>query len=71
MYGDPAPCHLEYKYDDRHRETEIFCKDGDRERILYKLTYEDDRFGNWIKQTSSIPDDKLVYAAHFKVLCHH
>jgi hypothetical protein len=56
IYGDPAPCHLQYKYDDKHRTTEVFCTDGSRERIVHKYTYEDDRFGNWIKQVSSIPD---------------
>ena len=56
MYGDPAPCHLQYKYDDKHRTTEIFCAEGARERIFRKYAYEDDRVGNWIKQISSVPD---------------
>ena len=56
MYGDPAPCQVQYRHDDKHRTTEVFCTDGSRERVLYKYTYEDDRFGNWIKQVSSVPD---------------
>jgi YD repeat-containing protein len=56
MYGDPASCQHQYKYDDRHRTTEIFCTDGDREKIIWKYAYEDDRFGNWIKRTGSVPD---------------
>src|SRR5207245_9360830 len=62
MYGDPAPCHLQYKYDDKHRTTEIFCTDGTRERIFRKYAYEDDRFGNWIKQISSVPDGESFRA---------
>jgi len=56
MYGDPAPCHLQYKYDDKHRTVEVFCTDGKREKIFGKYAYEDDRFGNWIKLVSSVPD---------------
>ena len=56
MYGDPAPCRLQYKYDDKHRTSEIFCIEGTREKILWKYTYENDRVGNWKKQTSSVPD---------------
>jgi hypothetical protein len=56
MFGDPAPCRFQYKYDDNHRETQMFCTDGTNERILQKYSYEDDRFGNWIKRVSSVPD---------------
>jgi hypothetical protein len=62
MYGDPAPCHFQYKYDDKHRETQMFCPDGARERILQKYAYEDDRFGNWIKRVSSVPDGETFRA---------
>ncbi len=56
MYGDPAPCHLQSKFDDKHRMTELFCTDGAREKVFRKYSYEDDRVGNWIKQVSSVPD---------------
>jgi hypothetical protein len=56
MFGDPAPCRFQYKYDDKHRETQMFCTDGANGRILRKYSYEDDRFGNWIKRVSSVPD---------------
>jgi len=56
MYGDPATCHYQYKYDDKHRETQRFCMEGTRERILEKYAYEDDRFGNWIKRQASVFD---------------
>jgi hypothetical protein len=56
MYGDPAPCHLQSKFDDKHRTTELFCTDGAREKVFRKYSYEDDRVGNWIKQVSSVPD---------------
>ena len=62
MYGDPAPCHFQYKYDDKHRETQMYCTDGTRERILQKYAYEDDRFGNWIKRVSSVPDGETFRA---------
>jgi hypothetical protein len=56
MYGDPATCHYHYKYDDKHRETQRFCMEGTRERILEKYAYEDDRFGNWIKRQAAVFD---------------
>ena len=56
VYGDPLPCHPQHKYDDKHRTTEDFCTDGTREKVLWKYAYEEDRFGNWIKQVSSVPD---------------
>jgi hypothetical protein len=62
MYGDPAPCHLQYKYDDKHRTTEVFCIEGTRERIFRKYAYEDDPVGNWIRQTSSVPDGESFRA---------
>ena len=54
-FGDPASCRYEYKYDDKHRQTERFCA-GAPEKILERYTYEDDRFGNWIKRVASVPD---------------
>ncbi len=62
MYGDPAPCPLERKYDDKQRVTHMFCQGDPDERILWKYTYDDDRFGNWIRQLSSVPE-----AAGFRV----
>jgi len=56
MYGDPATCHYQYKYDDKHRETQRFCMEGSRERTLEKYEYEDDRFGNWIKRQTFVFD---------------
>ncbi len=56
IYGDPAPCHLQYKYDDKHRETQMYCVKATHERILEKYTYEEDRFGNWIKRSAWVYD---------------
>jgi hypothetical protein len=56
LYGDPKTCNYQYKYDDKHRETLRFCVEGTRERILEKYSYEDDRFGNWIKRQTSVFD---------------
>lgn len=56
MYGDPAPCRLERKYDDKQRVTHTFCQGDPAEKILWKYAYEDDRFGNWIRQLSSVPE---------------
>ena len=54
-FGVPATCSYEYKYDDKHRQTERFCV-GVPDRILERYTYEDDRFGNWIRRVASVPD---------------
>ncbi|MDX6528883.1 MAG: hypothetical protein QOH41_1173 [Blastocatellia bacterium] len=54
-YGDPASCRYEYKYDDKHRQIERFCADVP-EKTLERYTYEDDRFGNWIKRVALVPD---------------
>jgi hypothetical protein len=56
MAGAPATCNYQYRYDDKKRETERFCSDGTSEKILEKYTYEEDRFGNWIKRVASVPD---------------
>src|ERR1051325_11314856 len=40
MFGDPLPCHPQYKYDDKHRETKKFCQEGTQERVLEKYEYE-------------------------------
>ena len=56
MFGDPLPCHPQYKYDDKHRETEKFCQEGTRERLLEKYEYADDRYGNWIKRSAFVFD---------------
>jgi hypothetical protein len=56
VYGDPKMCDEKYKYDEKGRETEKFCMDGSKEKILEKYSYEEDSHGNWTKRVASIPD---------------
>ena len=55
-FGDPRMCEGKYRYDEKGRETEMFCADGSREKVLEKYSYEEDSHGNWTKRVTSIPD---------------
>ncbi len=56
VYGDPKTCDEKYRYDEKGRETEKFCEDGSKEKVLEKYSYDEDRHGNWTKRVASIPD---------------
>ena len=56
MFGDPAPCRYQYRYDDKGREAERYCSDGKGEKILERYIYVEDRYGNWVKRVASAPD---------------
>jgi hypothetical protein len=56
VLGDPKLCDEKFKYDEKGREKEKSCLGDSKERVLEKYTYEEDRFGNWTKKVTSVPD---------------